>query len=49
MNIGGIDIVDGKVNLVLGLVWQLCKVYWEERVGHIQDSKLIQWANQFVP
>ena len=29
VNIGGVDIVDGKVNLVMGLVWQLCKVYWE--------------------
>ena len=35
VDIGGIDIVDGKVNLTLGLVWQLCKVYWEERVGDI--------------
>ena len=35
VGIGGIDIVDGNVNLTLGLVWQLCKVYWEERVGKI--------------
>ena len=49
VNIGGVDIVDGKVNLVLGLVWQLCKVYWEERVGHIQEDKLISWANHYVP
>ena len=33
IDIGGIDIVDGNVTLTLGLVWQLCKVYWEERVG----------------
>ena len=28
VDIGGIDIEDGKVNLTFGLVWQLCKVYW---------------------
>ncbi len=26
--VGGIDIVDGKTTLVLGIVWQLCKLYW---------------------
>jgi plastin-1 len=35
VNIGGVDIVDGKVSLTLGVVWQLCKIYWEERVGNI--------------
>ena len=25
---GGIDIVDGNVSLTLGVVWQLCKLYW---------------------
>jgi len=28
VGIGGIDLVDGNVSLTLGLVWQLCKVYW---------------------
>lgn len=28
-NVGGLDIVDGKVNLNLGLIWQLCKIYWQ--------------------
>jgi len=28
VNIGGVDIVDGKVSLTLGVVWQLCKLYW---------------------
>ena len=45
INVGGVDIVDGRVNLVLGLVWQLCKLYWEERVGHIRDDQLVKWAN----
>lgn len=49
INIGGLDIVDGKANLVLGLVWQLCKIYLEERVGHIHEDKLVKWANQYVP
>jgi hypothetical protein len=35
MGIGGLDIVDAKVPLTLGVVWQLCKLYWEERVGKI--------------
>jgi hypothetical protein len=37
IGIGGVDIVDGRVSLTLGLVWQLCKIYWEERVGQIND------------
>jgi hypothetical protein len=49
VNIGGIDIVDGKVSLTLGVVWQLCKLYWEERVGVINEEKLIVWANARVP
>jgi hypothetical protein len=35
--IGGVDIVDGKASLILGVVWQLCKIYWEERVGVINE------------
>ena len=28
VSIGGIDIADGKTTLVLGSVWQICKLYW---------------------
>lgn len=28
IGIDGVDIVDGKVKLTLGLVWQICKIYW---------------------
>jgi plastin-1 len=49
IGVGGVDIVDGKVSLTLGMVWQLCKIYWEERVGVIDETKLIAWANQRVP
>jgi hypothetical protein len=28
IGIDGVDIVDGRVTLILGLVWQLCKIYW---------------------
>ena len=49
VGIGGLDIVDGKVTLTLGLVWQLCRLYWIERVGHIDDAKLLEWANKRVP
>jgi plastin-1 len=35
--IGGIDLVDAKPSLTLGVVWQLCKLYLEERVGKIND------------
>lgn len=33
IGVGGVDIVDGKVSLTLGVVWQLCKIYWQERIG----------------
>lgn len=49
IGIGGIDIVDAKPTLVLGLVWQICKLYWIERVGVINDEKLLGWANERVP
>jgi plastin-1 len=49
VGIGGVDIVDGKTTLVLGLVWQICKLYWAERVGVINDEKLLAWANERVP
>lgn len=45
VGIQGLNIVDGDVNLTLGLVWQLCKVYWEERVGKINDEVLVEWGN----
>ena len=41
IGIGGMDIVDAKVQLTLGVVWQLCKLYWEERVGKIHEEKLV--------
>lgn len=49
VNIAGVDIVDGKPILTLGLVWQLYKQYWEERVGKIDDHALIKWGNEKVP
>lgn len=49
IGVGGVDIVDGKVSLTLGMVWQLCKIYWEERVGVIDETKLVAWANERVP
>lgn len=48
-NIGGVDIVDGKVTLNLGLLWQLCRIYWQERCGDISEDKLLEWANGRVP
>lgn len=48
IGVDGIDIVDGKVNLTLGLVWQICKMYWEERVGKINEEQLIAWGNTKV-
>ncbi len=49
VGIGGMNIVDGNATLVLGLVWQLCKLYWIERVGVIEEEKLMAWANDRVP
>lgn len=49
VSIDGVDIVDGKVSLTLGLLWQLCRIYWEERVGKINDEQLVEWANSKVP
>lgn len=46
IGVDGIDIVDGKVNLTLGLVWQICKMYWEERVGKINEEQLIAWGDR---
>ena len=43
------DIVDGNVTLTLALTWQLCKMYWEERVGKINEEHLVAWANERVP
>lgn len=37
IGIGGLDIVDAKTSLTLGVVWQLCKVFVEERVGKINE------------
>jgi hypothetical protein len=48
-NIGGVDIVDGKVTLDLGLIWQLNKIYWSERCGDISEDKLLEWANARIP
>jgi hypothetical protein len=49
VNVGGKDIADGKTTLVLGVVWQLCKLYWIERTGEISETELIEWANNRVP
>ena len=49
VGVGGIDIVDGSVTLTLAVVWQLCKMYWEERVGKINEEHLVSWANERVP
>jgi hypothetical protein len=49
VNIGGKDLTDGKTTLVLGVVWQLCKLYWIERCGEIPEAELVQWANSRVP
>lgn len=49
IGIDGVDIVDGKVKLTLGLVWQICRIYWEQRVGKINDEQLMEWGNSKVP
>lgn len=49
IGVAGVDIVDGKVSLTLGVVWQICKIYWENRVGKINDEQLVNWANGKVP
>jgi hypothetical protein len=46
--IGGIDIVDGK-KLVLGLVWQLCKMETLQMIGDMTEDKLVEWGNSIVP
>lgn len=37
------------MTLNLGLIWQLCKIYWQERCGDISEDKLLEWANNRVP
>lgn len=49
VGVAGVDLVDGKASLTLGVVWQICKIYWENRVGKINDEQLVNWANEKVP
>ena len=49
VGIGGVDIVDAKASLILGVIWQLCELYLEERVGKINKEDLIEWGNSKVP
>lgn len=49
IGVAGVDLVDGKASLTLGVVWQICKIYWENRVGKINDEQLVNWANDKVP
>ncbi len=49
IGVAGVDLVDGKASLTLGVVWQICKIYWENRVGKINDQQLVNWANEKVP
>ena len=38
VNISGLDLLDKKTTLVLGLLSQLCKFYWLHRVGDISEE-----------
>jgi len=49
VNICGLDVVDKKATLVLGLLSQLSKCYWLNRVGNISEDELVRWANSRVP
>lgn len=38
VNISGMDIVDKNINLSLSILWQICNLYWERRVGKINKT-----------
>eukprot|EP01016_Furgasonia_blochmanni_P032463 TRINITY_DN3348_c0_g1_i11.p2 TRINITY_DN3348_c0_g1~~TRINITY_DN3348_c0_g1_i11.p2 ORF type:complete len:424 (+),score=160.69 TRINITY_DN3348_c0_g1_i11:548-1819(+) len=46
VGIGGVDLVDGKKKLSLGLVWQVVRKHTLEILGGWTEEKLLAWANE---
>jgi len=49
INVGGIDFVDGKKKLVLGVIWQLFRKDVLKTLGDLTDDKILEWGNSRVP
>lgn len=48
-NVGGIDFVDGKKKLVLGVIWQMFRKDVLKTLGDLTDDKILEWANGRIP
>ena len=48
-NVGGIDFVDGKRKLILGVIWQYFRKDVLKTLGDMSDDKILEWANHKVP
>lgn len=48
-NVGGVDFVDGKRKLILGVIWQLFRKDVLKTLGDLTDDKILEWGNNRVP
>lgn len=49
VNVGGVDFVDGKKKLILGVIWQLFRLDSLKTLGNVSDDKILEWGNSRVP
>jgi len=45
INIGGVDIHDGKPKSILALIWQMMRKHVLDILGGVTEEKLVEWAN----
>jgi plastin-1 len=48
VNVGGIDLVDGKKKLALALIWQMVRKHTLQLLGGWTEEKLLEWALEKV-
>lgn len=48
VNVGGIDLVDGKKKLALALIWQMVRKNTLQLLGDWNEEKLLEWALEKV-
>lgn len=54
VGVGGVDIVDGKTNLILSQLWQFLRLHALNSVKNLKKNKiededgLVRWANDMV-
>ncbi|CAD8150458.1 unnamed protein product [Paramecium pentaurelia] len=49
VNVGGVDFVDGKKKLILGVIWQLFRLDVLKTMGDQKDDQILEAANKKVP